>query len=274
MSADPRLRATLLAALRGAGALLKAELGRARVRYKGKANIVTQVDHASERFILRRILRRFPGHDFIAEERPARVRGAEYAWVIDPLDGTTNYAHGFPAACVSIGLLRRGLPLLGGVFDPFRGELFWAERGRGARLNGRPMRVSRVRRVSESLLLTGFPYDRGARSRFYAEFYRTFMTRSHDVRRSGSAALDLAWVAAGRADGFWEFNLRPWDVAAGMLLVEEAGGRVGDFRGRPWPGPATFGRRTLATNGRIHAEMLRVLDLPRLWRGARAHTRD
>ncbi|MFA6004723.1 MAG: inositol monophosphatase family protein, partial [Elusimicrobiota bacterium] len=193
---------------------------------KGRANLLTQADQESQAAILGLIRRRFPDHDFYAEEKARKDTGAEFSWIIDPLDGTTNFAHGYPACCTSIALLRHGRPVWAGINDPFRGERFLAEAGRGARLNGRPIRVSKTRRVEDSLLITGFPYDRAQRSRIYTEFYRKFMIRCHDVRRSGSAALDLAWIAAGRADGFWEFKLSPWDVAAGLLLVREAGGKV------------------------------------------------
>lgn len=266
LAADPpraRLRQTLVRALRAGGEVLRARIGRVRVRYKGRANPVTEADHASEGRVLGLILARFPDHDFLTEERAPRRSGSDYCWVIDPLDGTTNYAHRFPVCCVSIGLLRRGRPLLGGVYDPFRDEIFLAEEGRGATLNGRRIRVSEAAKVEDSLLLTGFAYDRAERADYYLGFYGAFLKRCHDVRRSGSAALDLAWTAAGRADGYWEFNLSPWDVAAGMLLVREAGGKVTDMSGRPWDDPATFGRQTLASNGRLHGAMLRVIR-PRL----------
>ncbi|MBI5242034.1 MAG: inositol monophosphatase [Elusimicrobia bacterium] len=256
-------RRVLVEALDRAGRVLRRRFGSVSIRYKGRANLLTQADLESQAAVLGLIRRRLPGHDYRAEEKACRDTGAEYCWVIDPLDGTTNFAHGYPVGCVSIALLRRGRPVLAGVHDPFREERFLAEAGRGTTLNGRPVRVSTAGRLSSALLITGFPYDRAERSRYYAEFYRAFMVRCHDVRRSGSAALDLAWTAAGRADGFWEFNLAPWDVAAGLLLVREAGGKVTDFRGRPWDGVAAFGRQTLASNGRIHAAMLRVIR-PRL----------
>ncbi len=233
--------------------------GSVSIRYKGKADLLTQADLESQEAILGLIRRRFPGHDYRAEEKERKDTGSPYLWVIDPLDGTTNFAHGYPVACISIALLHRNKPILAGVFDPFRQECFLAEKNRGAKLNGKPIHVSRVNRLSESLLITGFPYDRSEKSRFYTEFYRSFMIRSHDVRRSGSAALDLAWIAAGRADGYWEFNLCPWDVAAGCLLVTEAGGKVTDFSSRVWRRVDDFGRQTLATNGRIHSAMKSVI---------------
>lgn len=252
---------TLVSALRAGGRHLVSGLGRVRVRWKahGRGNAVTSADHASEGAVLAAIHRRFPRHDFLAEERGARRTGSPYLWVIDPLDGTLNFAHGLPQSCVSIGLVENGTAVLGGVFDPFRRELFLAERGRGATLNGRRIRVSRVPSLSGALLVTGFPYDRNRRAELYAGIVRDFLRRAQDLRRSGSAALDLAWVAAGRYDGFWEFRLSPWDVAAGRLLVEEAGGKVTDFKGSEWGEVEGWGRQTLASNSKTHGGMLRVL---------------
>ncbi|MDE2038713.1 MAG: inositol monophosphatase [Elusimicrobia bacterium] len=252
-------RRTLAQALEGSGKILRRHFGRARVSFKGRANMVTQADLESQGWILSLIRSRFPDHDYLAEEDGAKKTGARHVWVVDPLDGTTNYAHGYPVCCVSIALLEGVRPLLAGVYDPFREEVFLAEAGAGASLNGRSLRVSKARRLSDSLLITGFAYDRAERSAYYAEIFRDVLTRCHDLRRSGSAALDLAWVAAGRADGFWEQELKPWDVAAGLLLVREAGGRVGDFDGKGWDRLECFGRRTLATNGRLHAELATVL---------------
>lgn len=258
MNAAP-FRSAVHETLEKAGRVMRKHFGKVAVRYKGRANIVTQADLESQEAILSVIRRRFPDHDYRAEEDAVKDTGSDFMWVIDPLDGTTNYAHGNPVCCASVGLLYRGKPLAGGVYDPFRDELFAAEAGRGARLNGRKMSVSKVPDLKSALLVTGFAYDRAERSRFYIEHYRRFMVLCHDVRRSGSAAHDLAWIAAGRADGFWEFSLSPWDVAAGMLLVAEAGGAVSDFSGRPWKRYNDFGRETLATNGRLHAPMLRIL---------------
>ncbi len=254
-------RRTLLDALRAGGRQLKGGFGKARVRYKslGRANALTQVDLAAEKAILRVIRSRFPEHDFLAEERATRRSGAEYLWVIDPLDGTLNFAHGFPVCCVSIALLRGLAPLIGGVYDPFREEFFLAEAGRGATLNGRRIRVSRVRKIEDGLLATGFPYDRDVRATLYSEWVRRFLCRAQDLRRGGSAALDLAWVAAGRLDGYWELRLNPWDVAAGLLLVREAGGNVTDLSGKPWTALESFGKETVASNGRIQQAMLDLL---------------
>jgi len=253
------LRKTLKRALREAGDIVRRRFRKVRIEYKGKANLITAADRAAEKRILALVLGRFPDHGFLAEESAPERGRSEYTWVIDPIDGTTNYAHGFPVCCVSIGLLHRNAPLMGGVYDPFRDELFFAERGRGTTLNGKRIRVSKARKLSEALLITGFAYDRHKLARYYLGFYRLFMERSHDVRRSGSAALDMAWLAAGRVDGYWEFHLSPWDVAAGCLLVEEAGGTVSDFSGRPWNRPEEYGHETLATNGKLHASMLRII---------------
>ncbi len=252
-------RGALLDALRRAGRVLKRRFGKVGYREKGRANLITVADLESQRAVLGAIRRAFPGDDYKAEEDEVKLTGAEYLWLVDPLDGTTNYAHSYPASCVSIGVLRRGRPVLGGVYDPSRDELFLAEKGKGTTLNGKRIHVSSPRRVANALLVTGFAYDRAARADFYLARFKAFLTRSHDVRRSGSAALDMAWIAAGRVDGFWEYKLNPWDVAAGWLLVQEAGGMVTDFSGRAWNDPATIGSETLATNGRVHAEMLRIL---------------
>ena len=195
----------------------------------------------------------------MAEESPVEERPNGRLWIIDPLDGTTNYAHGFPAAAVSIGFSEKGVVKAGGVYDPFRKELFLAELGRGAFLNGSRLSVSSAPSVSKALLVTGFPYDRAEKAEFYCGFLAEFMKLSHDVRRMGSASLDMCWLAAGRTDGYWEFGLKPWDVAAGKLMVEEAGGRVTDFSGKPWAVDKAMGSETLATNGLVHAPMLRVI---------------
>ena len=254
------LRRTLVDALREGGKHLRRGLGHARISYKaGRANVVTQVDLASEPAVVGVIRRRFPTHDFFAEEKARTSTGSDFVWVIDPLDGTLNFSHSMPVCCVSVAAVERGRAVVGGVYDPFREELFLAEAGHGATLNGRPMSVSRARRLGDSLLVTGFPYDRDKRAGLYSGIVRDFLERGQDLRRSGSAALDLAWTAAGRYDGFWEFCLAPWDVAAGRLLVTEAGGRVTDFSGKPWGTVDTWGRQTLASNGRIHPAMLTVL---------------
>jgi myo-inositol-1(or 4)-monophosphatase len=256
-------RTTLFLALKRAGRLILAHHERPnRVRFKNKSsiNLVTWVDGACDRLIRRTIQARFPGHDFLTEESDPTAKGSAYKWIIDPLDGTTNYAHHFPQAGVSIGLEHQGQVMLAGVYDPFRDELFWAEKGRGAYLRSRGtskrLRVSATRRLSESLLLTGFPYDRRERADLYLSYVREFLKKIQGIRRAGAAALDLCWVACGRVDGYWEWRLKPWDMAAGSLIVTEAGGRLSDFSGGAH---SLYGEQTLATNGRVHAEMLRVM---------------
>lgn len=257
---DAALRSTLIAALRAAGREMKKGFLTAKVSFKGRANPVTEADLAAEQAILDIVLKRFPDHDFLTEERAPRASGSDYVWVVDPIDGTVNYSHGFPHSGASIAVVRRGVTVAGGIYDPFRDELFYAEKGRGATLNGRPLKVGKAAKIGDALLITGFAYDRHIRAAKYAGFVREFLKRAQDLRRSGSAALDLAWLAAGRVDGFWEFTLSPWDVAAGRLLVEEAGGRVTDFSDRPWSSdPRTWGKQTLASNGKIHRAMLSVL---------------
>lgn len=263
MTLPPRARSTLFLALRRAGRLIGDHFHRAKqIRFKNKSpiNLVTWVDRAADRLIRQIIHARFPSHDFLTEESEPTVRGSPYKWIIDPLDGTTNYAHHFPQAGVSIGLECEGTIVLGGVYDPFRNELFWAQKGKGAYLRqGRRqirLQVSSARRLRQSLLLTGFPYDRRERIDLYLSYLKAFMSRIQGIRRAGAAALDLCWVACGRADGYWEWRLKPWDVAAGSLVVQEAGGALSDFAGRPF---SVYGDQTLATNGRIHREMLGII---------------
>jgi myo-inositol-1(or 4)-monophosphatase len=241
---------------REAGVILREEYARPpEIRYKGEVDIVTQADKRSEALIVERLRREFPAHTIVAEEGGGSGdSAAEHVWHVDPLDGTTNFAHGYPCFAISLGLLERGEPVAGVVFDPIHNELFTAARGEGARLNGKPIHVSAVNRLAQSLLATGFPVQkRTQNSNIY--YYWDFTLRSHGVRRDGAAALDLCYIACGRFDGFWEFGLKSWDTAAGMLLVSEAGGRVSDFADQPFhPG----GREVLATNGHIHEEMRQI----------------
>lgn len=251
-------RRTMLQAARGAGRVLKRYFGRPmKIAMKGPVDPVTEADKASERYIVRLLRRRFPDHSIVTEESPPRDGASPYRWVIDPLDGTINFSHGLPHACVSIALVKDGRPVMGAVMDPFRNELFWAARGRGAWLNGRRIRVTRERRMMKSLLVTGFPYDRYKRWRYYMRFYGEVLRRCQGLRRMGAAALDMAYVACGRFGAYWEFNLKPWDSAAGWVLVEEAGGRVSDFRGRRYRLDDT--RQTLCSNGRLHQALVGIL---------------
>jgi myo-inositol-1(or 4)-monophosphatase len=255
---------------REAGALLLDSFRR-RIgfTYKGDVDLVTEADRASEKLITARVSALWPTHDLVGEEGARRETGSDYRWYIDPLDGTTNFAHGFPVFSVSIALDFKGERIAGVVYDPTRDELFTAAKGSGAYLNRQPITVSRVDNVSECLTATGFPSHKRHKNP-NIHFYQEITLRSHGVRRAGSAALDLAYVAAGRLDAFWEFNLNPWDTAAGVLLVQEAGGKVTDMHGGPWQ---LDSHETLASNGLIHAGMLaimadvfagRVADLPKV----------
>ena len=238
---------------REAGALLMGHFQR-RIgfEYKGDVDLVTQADRESEALITGQIRARWPQHDLIGEEGARRETGSDYRWYIDPLDGTTNFAHGFPVFCVSLGLECKGERIAGVIYDPTRDELFAAEKGSGAFLNQQRAHVSKVGNLAEALVATGFPsHKRHKNPNIY--FYHQITLRTHGVRRAGSAALDLASVACGRIDGFWEFNLNPWDTAAGVLIVEEAGGRVSDFAGGKW---LIDSRQTLASNGLIHQALI------------------
>jgi len=240
---------------REAGKVLREEVDRPPdIAYKGDFDLVTQADRRSEKVILERLQRYFPGHAVAAEEGTGTDSDAEYRWHVDPLDGTTNFAHGYPCFCVSMALARRGQLILGVVYNPVYDEMFTAARGEGATFNGKKIHCSKIGAVKNSLLCTGFPnHKRESHPNIY--YYWDFTLRSHGVRRDGSAALDLAYVAAGRFDGFWEFGLKPWDTAAGIVLVEEAGGSVSDLDGQPY----TLGGRTiLASNGLIHEEMKQI----------------
>jgi len=236
-----------------AGAMLREAFDRPKtISYKGEVDLVTESDKRSESIIISKIRSRFPEHAIRAEESSPRASdNAKYCWHIDPLDGTTNFAHAYPCFAVSIGLVEEGEPLVGVVLNPIANELFTAVRGEGAYLNQRPIRVSPIEKLATSLVSTGFPTHQRANNR-NIYYYWEFTMRSHGVRRDGSAALDLCAVACGRFDGFWEFGLSSWDTAAGMLIVKEAGGTITDLEGRPYhPGD----RSILATNGKIHIEM-------------------
>lgn len=247
---------------RDAGGVLADRLGRAlQVSNKGDIDLVTEADIASEKLIIDRIKSHYPRHAILAEESGATEGGeltpgqTEWKWIIDPLDGTTNYAHGYPCFCVSIALERAGSLELGVIYDPTRDELFAAEKGQGATLNDRRMRVSSVDDLNAAMLCTGFPYNVRERPNFARDFIN-FTMSAQAVRRDGSASLDLAYIACGRFDGFWEDGLRAWDIAAGVLMIEEAGGRVSDFTGAPLD---IYSPKVLATNGLVHDPMIRVL---------------
>ena len=253
---NAKIKRTLLGALARAGKIIRANFGKEqKVTKKGLFNLVTEIDKASEKAVIELILKNFPDHSILAEESPA-VMGSGCRWIIDPIDGTTNFAHGFPIVSVSFGFEKDGRLEMGGVLDPFRKELFFAERGKGATLNGKRIHVSKTKTLEESLLATGFPYDRDKDPDPYLGMLRVFLTRIQGIRRGGSAAIDLCYVACGRFDGYYEMKLSPWDKAAGMLIVEEAGGKLTDFSGNPL---TLSGLQNLATNGLIHPVMLKAL---------------
>jgi myo-inositol-1(or 4)-monophosphatase len=248
---------TAKSAAREAGRVLGENYGkRGEIMYKGAVDLVTRFDRLAQDMIFRRLSEAFPAHGFLAEEGLSRTSASEFRWIFDPLDGTTNFAHTFPVFCVSIALQQAGSTVLGVVYDPTRDELFEAVRGHGARLNGRPVAVSQVDDLGKSLLATGFPYDVRTSGENNVREFCEFIVRAQAVRRCGSAALDLCYVACGRFDGFWELKLKPWDVAAGALIAEEAGGTVSDFEGGPFD---LFAGKALASNGLIHEEMMAVL---------------
>jgi myo-inositol-1(or 4)-monophosphatase len=243
---------------RDAGRVLAARFGRSiQIKNKGDIDLVTEADIAAERVIIDRIQSYYPSHMILAEESGETVRvggSSEWKWVVDPLDGTTNFAHGYPCFCVSIALEHAGVIELGVIYDPGRDELFAAERGQGATLNDRTIQVSETYDLNRALF-TGFPYDARERQDFEHHLHQ-FIMHAQGVRRDGSAALDLAYVASGRFDGFWEVGLHPWDVAAGVLLIEEAGGRVSRYDGSAFD---IYTPPIVASNGLIHDAMMRVL---------------
>ncbi len=244
---------------RQAGELLKNHLTDVReITYKGSVDLMTDFDKQAQSLIMESLYSQFPHHDFLAEEGISKQHGSEYLWVIDPLDGTTNFAHGFPVFSVSVALMKDGEVLLGVVFDPTRNEMFQAVKGAGASLNGAAIGVSSTAELDKSLLATGFPYDIRTSTRNNLDHFADFAVRAQAVRRCGSAAIDLCYVACGRFDGFWELKLAPWDVAAGVLVVMEAGGQVSDFQGDPLD---IFGEEIVATNSCIHGEMIDVLTI-------------
>lgn len=239
-----------------AGDVIKHDMAREKqVELKSRANLVTVADKESEALIIRRINERYPNHAVLAEESGASGSG-EGKWIIDPLDGTTNFAHQYPFFSVSIAFEQRGEILCGAVYDPVRDETFSGARGLGSFVNGQRIRVSGVERLGSGLLLTGFPYGVREKIRLAMSQFETFIIESQAVRRGGSAALDLCYLAMSRCDGFWELDLHPWDTAAGRVIVEEAGGRVTDFKGNPF---SVYGKDILASNGKIHEEMMAVL---------------
>jgi myo-inositol-1(or 4)-monophosphatase len=248
---------TAVEAARAGGAVLREGLSRPmKVRMKGRRELVTDVDDASERAVIETIRASFPRDPIVAEESAPRLRESDRVWIVDPLDGTNNYAHGYPFFSVAIAVEVEGSLVAGVVYDPLRDELFQAERGEGAKLNGEPIHVSEARTLGDSLVATGFPYDRSEMTDGNLGNLNRFILAVRGIRRGGSAELDLAYVACGRLDGFWEMGLKTWDVSAGGLIVQDAGGRVTNFDGAGWDH-----RRgdIVASNGLLHDEMLGIV---------------
>jgi myo-inositol-1(or 4)-monophosphatase len=259
MTTESDLRDTAIQAAELAGRILD-ECARTgfQIVHKDTVNLVTDADHRAESAIVDLLHKRFPAHQILAEEHGVhQASSSPYRWIIDPLDGTTNFAHGFPAYCVSVGLEYQGQPILGVVFDPTRRDLFVAERGCGAFLNGERLRTSTTATLDQALLVTGFAYDIRETPRNNLDHFVRFSLRAQGIRRTGTAALDMCYVAAGRFDGFWEVKLQPWDMAAGAVLVTEAGGRLSNFKGEPL---SIYGKELVATNGLIHEQVLKSLN--------------
>lgn len=253
---NTKIKSTLLSALKRAGkTLLLSIFKRGGFSKKTELSIVTETDTLCEKIVIDIIKKDFPDHSILSEESPA-ISGTTSRWIIDPIDGTTNFAHTYPVSCVSIAFEKEDSVTMGGVFDPFRNELFFAEQGKGAFLNGAKISVSKTSSINDSLIATGFPYDRRERADEYLAVLKSFMMKAQGLRRSGSAALDLCYVACGRFDGFWELNLAPWDKAAAMLIISEAGGTLSDFSGNTL---TLHGKQNVASNLLIQNEMLEIL---------------
>ena len=252
------LKDVLLTATHEAGKIISRYFnGAFKIDHKdGINNLVTEVDKLSEDRIIEVIRAVFPAHTIISEEVGELIKKSDYQWIIDPIDGTVNFAHGIPICCVSIGLMHKNEILMGAVYNPVLNELFFAEKGKGATLNGTPIRVSVKTDFNTACLVTGFPYKWPDTTEHPIKVFERMVLEGLPVRRLGSAAIDLCWVACGRFDGFWEYNLNAWDVAAGYLVLQEAGGKITDFDGAEYN---VFEKETLATNGLIHEDMLRMI---------------
>ena len=253
------LKSTLITAVKaGAAEILRFFNNDFKITNKeGVNNLVTEADHASEKAIIDVVKSAFPDHHILSEEAGELVRDSGYKWIIDPIDGTVNFAHGIPLNCVSIGIEHKGQMIMGAVYNPHLEEFFFAEKGNGATLNGKPIQVSKQTETVKACLVTGFPYTYINLPNGPLEIFERFIRKGVPVRRLGSAAIDLCWVAAGRFDGFYEHKLEPWDSAAGYLIVEEAGGKVTDHEGNSF---SVYQHKVLATNGKIHDEMLAVMN--------------
>ncbi|MGB9892839.1 MAG: inositol monophosphatase family protein [Candidatus Saccharicenans sp.] len=255
---DKYLEVAKSAAVRAGRYLLKGLSRKKIIDFKGQVDLVTPYDRESEEMIFEDLSKAFPDHGFLAEEDISKPSQSDYCWIVDPLDGTTNFAHGLPIFCLSIALVSGQEILIGVVYDPTRQEMFTAQKGRGATLNDRLIRVSETEELDKSLLATGFPYDVRTSPDNNLNHFSNFAVRAQAIRRCGSAALDLCYVAGGRFDGFWEMKLKPWDLAAGALMVKEAGGQTTNFRGQPF---TLSSPDIVATNGRIHQAMLDIINL-------------
>ena len=240
-----------------AGAILKKRFNRRLdIKFKGRIDPVTEADLKSEKFITDHIIKKYPHHEILTEEGSAVGQKSPYRWIIDPLDGTVNYSHAFPVYCVSIALEYKGEIILGAVYDPQLDELFWARKGAGAYLNRKKIHISDERVLKRALLATGFAYDIGTARRNNLGLFARMAKKAEGIRRLGSAALDLCWLAAGRLDGFWELKLHPWDTAAAKIIVEEAGGKITRFNGEKY---SIFDKEILASNGKLHPALKKVL---------------
>jgi myo-inositol-1(or 4)-monophosphatase len=252
------MKKTLLRITRGAGAILMKYYGNLD-NYDTKSreiDIVTVADKESEDYIIKEIIKKYPDHNILAEESGSgKKQESIFRWVIDPVDGTTNFAHTFPAFCVSIGIQEGDKTVLAAVYNPYYNEMFFAEKGKGAFLNDHSIHVSRTKNLNKSIVITGFAYDRREKADYYLNYYKAFMMRCHGIRRTGSAALDMCSVACGRAEAYYEENLKPWDTCAGWLIVEEAGGMVSDYSNRDFK---IEKKQLLATNGLVHESMVEV----------------
>jgi len=251
------LRRIALKAVKEGGAILMEYFGKVKsIDYKGEINLVTEADRRSEEVILNIIKDSYPDHRILAEEAGDSGDSSPFKWIIDPLDGTTNYAHGYPCFCISLAIEHKGDIIYGAVYDPVREELFTGEKGNGAHLNGKEIKVSSTQALIKSLLCTGFPYDLKNNIEISIINFRNFLMKAQAVRRDGSAALDLCYTAQGRFDGFWEQKLHPWDIAAGSLIITEAGGKLSDFKGENF---SIYDKEIVASNGIIHNQMVEVL---------------